>query len=166
MKKIYNSFAGFILFHICFKSIILLKRPSWIVAGEKKVSKKVGVGVVCVCFFIDFPLRQHGISLCFHLVLPNLTRISPVFLAARVFVSNYFSSPRTFSQTFLPLATTKNFLRLLPVSPEKLVFHITLQAPVGWGLDTQPRRESSLFMRILRARATQGRLYRKHSLSL
>lgn len=66
---------------------------------------------------------------------PNLTHIPPASLDARVFVSNYFSSPGKFSQTFLPLATTKNFLfRLLPVSPEELVFHITLQAPVGWGL--------------------------------
>lgn len=135
MKKIYNSFAGFILFHMCFKSIILLKKDHPELWRAKKVSKKVGVDVVCVCFFIDFSLRQHGISLCFHLFPPTLLTSRPLLLAARVFVSNYFSSPRL-STNISSLGNNEKSSFVFCWFLEKLVFRITLRAPVEWGLGT------------------------------
>lgn len=93
----------------------------------------------------------------------NLTHIPPASLAARVFVSNYFSSPRNFHKHFFPWQQRKSsffvFCRFLR---RNLFF--TSRCKRRWNggsLDTQPRLESSLFMRRARASATQGRIYRK-----
>lgn len=113
MKKIYNSFAGFILFHFArpymFQEHNFIKKDHPELWRAKKVSKKVGVDVVCVCFFIDFPLRQHGISLCFHLVLPkpysHLARFSSLRVCSCLTTSH---PPENFHKHFFPWQQRKS----------------------------------------------------------
>lgn len=78
------------------------KRPSRIVAGKKRA--KCEVHVVCVCFFIDFSLRQHGLLVYF-----TFTPSHSTLACLQVLVSDYFSSPKNPFKQFLPLATTKIF---------------------------------------------------------
>lgn len=77
------------------------------VAGGTEKWAKSRVHIVCVCLLsIFFPLRQHGILLCYFASSPTYPDTSG---DTYVFVSDYFSSRRRYPQNFFPWQQTSDF---------------------------------------------------------